>query len=118
MPEQNKDVVEYLDFSIGDGDGTIEYLDFDLSKQQQAAPVAKTKQSTTSSPKTTTVKPPTPMQGESTVDAAFREAEAEAAKEGYKKSPPTFCMRSAPSPTRMSIFLPLRSTHVVWFAGS
>ena len=80
MPEQNKDVVEYLDFSIGDGDGTVEYLDFDLSEQQQSA-----------------AKPPTPMHGESTVDAAFREAEAETAQEGYSAP-------KAPSPDTLERF--------------
>ena len=89
MPEQNKDVVEYLDFSVGDGDGIVEYLDFDLSEQQQAAPVSKTKQPAAASPKASVTKPPTPMQGESTADAAWREAEEETAREGYKRSPTT-----------------------------
>ena len=90
LSKQSKQAPSKFEFKEGQEIDEATYNAW-LSKQQ------KQKQSATASPKASVTKPPTPMQGESTVDAALREAEEETAREGYSAP-------KAPSPDTLDRF--------------
>lgn len=90
LSKQSKQAPSKFEFKEGQEIDEATYNAW-LSKQQ------KQKQPAAASPKASVTKPPTPMQGESTVDAALREAEAETAQEGYSAP-------KAPSPDTIERF--------------